>query len=65
MDLTIVPKKLKEVREQKGVTQKTLAEDTGLSQPTIARYEAGAIPPLEALNRIADALGVEVVLFLS
>ena len=51
------------LREAKGVTQEELARRMGTSQPAIARLEAGGVEPtLETLERLAGALGVELVI---
>ena len=51
---------IKELRNHKGLTQEQLAEIMGVSPKTISRWETGEVtPPLEVLDRIADALGVE------
>lgn len=50
-------------RKALGLTQSRLAELTGLSQPVISRFEAaGVLPPFPALRRIADVLGLRLVL---
>lgn len=53
--------RIKEVREQRGLQQKELANQVGLSAPYLHDLEnnrRGAKP--ETLQRIADALGVPV-----
>lgn len=43
-----------------GVTQKLLADLTGIARPNIARLEAGKhSPTLDTVSRISRALGVE------
>lgn len=53
------------VREQRtaaGLTQSELAQRTGMSQPAIARLEAGGTEPtIATLRRIAAALDIELV----
>ncbi|MBI2343832.1 MAG: helix-turn-helix transcriptional regulator [Deltaproteobacteria bacterium] len=50
------------LRSQSGVTQQTLAERAGTSQPTIALYESGGKSPTVAtVQRLAAALGLELV----
>ena len=44
--------KLKEMREKKGLSQKELAEITGLSPRTISRYEAGDTQPDQGKMRL-------------
>lgn len=54
-------KKIKQLREQIGMTQKELANLADISAPfllDLERGNRGAKP--ETLKRIADALGVEV-----
>ena len=49
--------RLKEMREKKGLSQKELAEITGLSPRTISRYEAGDTQPDQGKVRLLlDAL---------
>lgn len=44
-------------RKEKGLTQRDLAEATGLSQPMIARFERKTnAPQLDTLLKVADAL---------
>ena len=46
-------------RESAGITQETLAFDSGLTRPSISQLERGLkSPTLNALFRICDALGV-------
>ncbi len=57
--------KIKEVRTHFGLTQKKLAEKSGLAEITIRQYENGKREPkIEALLKIANALDVAVVVFL-
>jgi transcriptional regulator with XRE-family HTH domain len=49
------PKQLKQYRAKIGLTQRNLAELTGLSPNTIALYEAGAFPT-KANNRLLKSL---------
>lgn len=52
---------IRKIRKQKGLTQKKLAELTGLNEVTIRSYELGKFnPKLESMKKIADALGVTV-----
>lgn len=52
---------LKSLRRDRGITQKYLAELTGLATITIQGYEAGKYKPkLEQLRRIAAALEIPV-----
>jgi len=46
-------------REELGLSQRQLAERAGMTQPGIARFEAGrTTPTLPLLERIAGALGL-------
>lgn len=50
------------LRSRTGVTQKTLAEKAGTSQPAIALYESGSKSPTWAtLQKIASSQGLEAV----
>jgi len=50
--------KLIEAREQKGISQKRLAEMSGLKQPAIARLERmHATPQIDTLFKILSPLG--------
>ena len=51
--------RLTQLRKEKGLSQKQLAEDLGVTQATIARYENGTRQPsLDFLVVIALYLGV-------
>lgn len=51
---------LQAYREERGLTPHQLARKCGLSEGTIKSYEKNQIISLEALQRLADALRVEV-----
>lgn len=54
-----VKTRLVELRENKNVTQTTVALETGISRPSIAAYEKGvSIPDLEKLYILAEYYGV-------
>ena len=56
-------KRLAELRKQAGLTQRELADLTGIRQPQLARYEKCVeCPRLDIFIRIADALKFNVVL---
>jgi uncharacterized Tic20 family protein len=61
MDKISIAKKIIHYRKLKGITQETLAEETGLNVRTIQRIEAGEVDPrLYTLKSIADALEVSL-----
>lgn len=50
-------KRLKELREEKGLYQKDLAKKVGIAQSVVARYETGtARPGIDTLMQLAIAL---------
>jgi DNA-binding XRE family transcriptional regulator len=54
-------RKLRALREKRGLTQAELAAKAGTGQAAIARIEAGkATPKLDLLGRIAGALGARL-----
>jgi ribosome-binding protein aMBF1 (putative translation factor) len=49
------------LREQRGWSQSQLAAAAGLTQPAVARFEAGGtVPTLPVLDRLASALDAEL-----
>ena len=54
--------KVRQLREQRGMNQKQLADASNITQATISRIESGQVKELksEALKRLASALGVTV-----
>lgn len=56
---------IRERREEKDFLQKELAEDIGVHQRTISRYEKGqANPESDILNRLCEKLGIDHLRFL-
>lgn len=52
---------IRSIREQRGFTQKKLAESAGFAVFSLRDYEAGRrVPSLEVMGQIATALGVNV-----
>lgn len=52
--------KIRQLREQRGMTQKQLADALGLSQVAICLWETGEnVPTIQNLYRLADILGCE------
>jgi transcriptional regulator with XRE-family HTH domain len=57
-----ISERVRQVREDRGLTQAELAARIGSTQPALARLEAGGVmPSLDTLHRIAEALGLELV----
>ena len=57
---------IRQVREVQGVSQRELARRLGVSQPVVARWEAGRDSPrLDTLQRIAEALEVNLEVIFS
>lgn len=53
--------RIKEIRTQKGLTQKELGRKCEIAESTIRRYELGSLnPKIETLQKIANALEVSV-----
>jgi HTH-type transcriptional regulator/antitoxin HipB len=53
-------------REELGWSQRQLAERAGMTQPSIARFEAGGTTPtLPLLERLASALGLTLTVSLT
>ncbi|GAB2740173.1 hypothetical protein GCM10027174_11970 [Salinifilum aidingensis] len=49
------------MRERLGWTQAELAEEADMTQPAVARFEAGGtVPTIPVLERLARALGAEL-----
>ena len=57
---------VREVREERGWSQARLAEASGMTQPAVARFEAGGtVPTIPVLERLAHALDLELVVRLA
>jgi transcriptional regulator with XRE-family HTH domain len=57
-----IAEKVAERRQEKGLSQRELAELVGTTQSAIARLERGGRPPrIDTLLRIADALECDLV----
>ena len=53
--------RIKELREEKGLSQKQLAEAIGLNHRTISHYENGRLEPnLETIEKLSKFFGVTV-----
>lgn len=52
---------VRELRERRGWSQTQLAKESGMTQPAVARFEAGGtVPTLMVLERLAAALDVSL-----
>jgi transcriptional regulator with XRE-family HTH domain len=52
---------VRELRERRGWSQSRLAKESGMTQPAVARFEAGGtVPTLVVLERLAGALAVSL-----
>ena len=57
MNMTVNPEMLTLAREIRGMTQKQVAESSGIRQGTLSRYETGLVPTSDAdVSRLALAL---------
>lgn len=57
---------VREMRKRRGWTQAQLAQAAGLTQPAVARFEAGGtVPTIPVLERLAIALEAELVVRLA
>ena len=55
------PSKIKKARIDTGFTQREVAKELNIPQPTIARFETGErFPDIEKLGLLADFYGVSV-----
>ncbi len=54
-------RRVRELRVQQGLSQTELAQRAGMTQPAVARFEAGGtVPTLPVLERLARALGAKL-----
>ena len=61
-----IGRSVRRIRVARGWTQSELATSAGMTQPAIARVEAGtSVPTLRVLHRLAHALSVNLVVELS
>lgn len=55
---TTIAARIYELRKQKSITQRDLAERSGVSRRTIQAIEAGTVSPrLDLLEKLAEAMG--------
>lgn len=63
--MALLPERLADLREKRGLTQIQLAERVGTNQQTIGRYETGKrSPKVDMIARLADALAPCTVSYL-
>ena len=61
MDAKIIGNFLKELRNEKGMTQEQLGEKIGVSNKTISRWETGNyMPPVDCLNMLSDIYNISI-----
>lgn len=66
LDPSRVARRVRTLREAAGKNRETLAVNAGVSKSTIDNLEQGkALPKIETLDRIAEALGVPLTSLLS
>lgn len=66
MDNYITGAAIKRLREEKGLTQSTLADEIGVSDKTISKWEtAKGLPDISLLEPLSRALGVSVMELMS
>ncbi len=59
-----IGEKIRWLREQAGLLQADLAEQVGISEPTLSQIERGVVaPPIATLVKLARALGTEIAFF--
>jgi ribosome-binding protein aMBF1 (putative translation factor) len=59
-------RQVRELRVQQGLSQTELARRAGMTQPAVARFEAGGtVPTLPVLERLARSLGTELTVKLT
>jgi ribosome-binding protein aMBF1 (putative translation factor) len=59
-------RRVRELRVQQGLSQTELARRAAMTQPAVARFEAGGtVPTLPVLERLARSLGAELTVQLA
>ena len=66
MDSYITATAIKTLREKKGLTQAELAQQIGVSDKTVSKWEtAKGLPDISLISSLAEALGVSVIELMS
>ena len=61
LDYNVIGSRIRQYRQERGITQQELAERTGMQQGNIARIEAGKYSArFDTLQIIAEAMGLTV-----
>ena len=63
--MVVIGERVRQHRQERGLTQQALAVAAGCSTPTIERLEAGRVPKLAILSRVADALDVPLAVLVA
>ncbi|MGH3774740.1 MAG: helix-turn-helix domain-containing protein [Pseudonocardiaceae bacterium] len=59
-------RRVRELRVEQGLSQTELGRRAGMTQPAVARFEAGGtVPTLPVLERLARSLGAELTVQLA
>lgn len=61
MDLSKTGKLIKELRREKGLTQKELSQELGISPKTVSKWETGhGFPDIGMISNLSEILGVDI-----
>ncbi|MFJ9564679.1 helix-turn-helix domain-containing protein [Streptomyces fuscichromogenes] len=55
-----VKRRMREIREEQGLTQSQVAESVGISQARVSQIERGEIHNPETMRTCAEALGAKI-----
>jgi len=57
--LYMIKTRIKELREEKGLSQTKLAAELGLNQRTVSNYETGSLEPnIQTIKKLCEYFGV-------
>ncbi|MCL2061405.1 MAG: helix-turn-helix domain-containing protein [Firmicutes bacterium] len=55
----MIKTRIKELREEKGLSQTKLAAELGLNQRTVSNYETGSLEPnIQTIKKLCEYFGV-------